>query len=56
VHLGLWDLLEAHRNVWIRLLRGLTPGRYRRFHAWAMEIAARGKVIPAWKPSEDEQS
>lgn len=50
VHLGLWDLLEAHRNVWVRLLRGLTPGRYRAFYAWAMEIAGRGKPEPAHRP------
>lgn len=56
VHLGLWDLLEAHRNVWIRLLRGLTPGRWRAFYAWAMEIAGRGRVIPAWEPEADEPS
>jgi hypothetical protein len=56
VHLGLWDLLEAHRNVWVRLLRGLTPGRYRAFYAWAMEIAGRGRVIPEWEPTPDDPS
>ena len=55
-HLGLWDLLEAHRNVWVRLVRGLTPGRYRDFYGWAMEIAARGRVIPAWEPEAGEPS
>lgn len=56
VHLGLWDLLEAHRNVWVRLLRGLTPARYRRLYAWAMEIAERGRVIPPREPAEDGPS
>jgi hypothetical protein len=58
VHLGLWDLLEAHRNVWVRLLRGLTPGRYCAFYAWTMEVAGRGKVIPPirWEAEAAEKS
>jgi hypothetical protein len=54
VHLGLWDLLEAHRNVWVRLLRGLTPGRRRALYAWAMEIAGRSRVIPVLEASKQE--
>ena len=54
VHLGLWDLLEAHRNVWVRLRLGLTPRRYRALYAWAMEIAGRGRVIPDYNGADAE--
>jgi hypothetical protein len=43
VHLGMCDLLDAHRPV-------LDERRFRDFYAWAQEIARRAGVRKPWRP------